>query len=358
MVNLPEFNRLLRHSGIPVGPGDSADALRALSVLDLSDRQAVYLGLRTVLVKRQAHFPVFDAAFRVFFDGEPPSALEEVRRADGLEEFESGAVDEATDGGEGGYTFREANLDRDLGDLGPSGQQEAAAAALRIARRIALRLSRRRRRTLRAARLSLRETVRRSAHYAGLPLVLVYRHRRRRPAALVLLLDVSGSMEPYSRIFLQFVHALQSSLPRTHSFCFATHLAAVSTELREAAYEAAVRLARTKVEGWGGGTRIGACLDAFLAEWGDSLLGPRSAAIILSDGLDTGEPERVDKAMRRLRSRTGRVLWMNPLAGDSRFEPLARGMAAALPHLDLLAPGHSLASLAVLERELGRMKRS
>lgn len=351
--NLTEFCHLLRHSGMNIGPGDSLDALRALSLLDIRERGQVYLGLRTVLARRRSDYPTFDAAFRLFFDGETPEETEEIRRRP--DEGQEGIEEDADAGGEGGYTAEERLMEQDIAEMDSYGQAEAAAAALRIARRLALRLSRRRRVARRAARLSLRDTVRRSARYAGLPLELVRRARRRKPATLVLLLDVSGSMEPYSRTLLQFVHALQSSLPRTHSFCFATSLAPVTSELSEELYAAALGRARRKVDGWGGGTRIGASLAEFAAEWGSSLLTTRTAVILLSDGLDTGEPELVGQAMAQIRSRAGRLIWLNPLAGDPRYQPLARGMAAALPHLDILAPGHNLASLTALEHQLGRL---
>lgn len=353
VANLTEFCHLLRHSGMNIGPGDSLDALRALSLLDIRDRGQVYLGLRTVLARRRSEYPTFDAAFRIFFDGEKPEETQEIRRRP--DEGQEGIEEDADAGGEGGYTDQERVLEADLASLDAGGQAEAAQAALRIARRLALRLSRRRRVARRAARLSLRDTVRKSVRYAGLPLELVRRARRRKPATLVLLLDVSGSMEPYSRTLLQFVHALQSSLPRTHSFCFATRLAPVTSELSEELYAAAVARATRRVEGWGGGTRIGASLAEFLDGWGPSLLSTRTAVIMLSDGLDTGEPALVGQAMAQIRARVGRLIWLNPLAGDPRYEPLARGMAAALPHLDILAPGHNLASLTALEHELGRL---
>ncbi len=353
-ANVAEFVRFLRQNGLKVGPGDSIDALRALSHLDLSERSQVYLGLRSVLVGSVLDFGAYDAAFRIFFDGEVPAKSEKVR---GTSDAGDGETDAADGGREGGYSAFELLVRSDLATLSEGEQADAVGVARRIARRLALRLSRRSRVGRRGLRLSLRGTVRRAARYGGLPLELVRRRPRRRPANLVLLLDVSGSMEMYSRILLQFVHALQSGLPRVKSFCFATRLSAVSDELADYGFDVAVQRASAKVDGWGGGTRIGSCLTEFVEEWGPSLLGRRSAVIILSDGLDTGDPEQVGAAMARIRREVGRVIWLNPLAGDPRYEPLARGMAAALPHVDLLAPGHSLQSLAALERELALMRR-
>jgi len=278
--------------------------------------------------------------------------LEEVRRRT-ARSGEGGEADES--GREGGYTAREVLLEQDLAALDPADRAEAARTARLIARRLALRLARRRREARRAIRVDLRATARRAMRWGGLVLDLIRAQRRRRPANLVLLLDVSGSMELYSRFLLHFVHALQAGLRRTQSFCFATRLSPVSVELGAEAYEVALEQARTKVVGWGGGTRIGACLDEFCAEWAPGLVSSRTVVIILSDGLDTGDPALVGKAMAAIALRSGRVLWLNPLAGDDRYEPLARGMAAAMPYLDLLAPGHSLASLIALEKELARL---
>jgi len=350
--SMAAFCRLLRHSGLPVGPSESIDALRVWGSVDLADRNQVYLGLRMVLVKRVQDFDLFETAFRTFFDGDVPGASDEQQQRDAPEADHDGGE---VSGKEGGYSKSEVLLQQDLATIGTGDYDEAVRVAKRIARRLALRLARRWRRSPMGSRLSLRETVRRSTRYAGLPLDLLRTKRKSRPATLILLLDVSGSMEMYSRVLLQFVHALQSRLPRTYSFCFATRLVVVSDELRAAAYGAAVLQALDKTEGWGGGTRIGSCLTEFCQEWAAALINRRSAVIILSDGLDTGDPELVGQAMALIGRRAGRVIWLNPLAGDDRYQPLARGMAAALPHIDLFAPGHSLSSLAALERELARL---
>lgn len=342
-TNVTEFCHLLRRSGVLVGPGDSLDALRSLSYLDIADREAVYLGLRTVLVKRVEDYPLFETAFATFFDGELP-ALRERPPQSGTSDEEQGEG-----GGQSGYSPQQVTLEEaDLALLDRTDQAEAVRSAFWVARRLALRLSRRRRRARRAPRLSMRATVRAAARRGGLVLELLRTRRRTKPANLVLLLDVSGSMEPYSRFLLQFVHALQSGLPRTHSFAFATQLSHISGALEEKAYEAAVQRAQATVDGWGGGTRIGACLTQLCDEWAPALLGPRTAVIILSDGLDTGEPELVGRSLERIARRASRVIWLNPLAGDPRYQPLTRGMVAAMPHLDTLAPGHSMGAMLAL----------
>lgn len=344
--NLTEFCHLLRRSGLPVGPGDSLEALRALGALDIGDRSSVYLGLRTVLIRRVEDFSLYETAFCTFFDGRPPTQGE--RSPDGRQ----GAEGEEATGGRTGSSPREVMLEQDLGALDRAGQADAARSAFLVARRLALRLSRRRRLARRAERINLRATVRAGVRRGGTVLELIRSRRRRKPANLVLLLDVSGSMEPYSRFLLQFVHALQSGLPRTQTFVFSTQLSRVSDQMAEHAFAVAVQRARSSLPGWGGGTRIGASLTQFCETWAPGLLGPRTAVIILSDGLETGEPDLVRSSLARIASRSARVIWLNPLAGDPRYQPLARGMAAALPYLDILAPGHSLGSLLAMEKHL------
>lgn len=299
------FCRLLREHGVPVGTGESVDALRALGVMEAVGRAEVYLALRTALVKRVADYPAYDAAFRRYFDGdsqEPPAIRE------------SGTL-----GSGGGYTPDAGLLDADMATVGVAEAAELERAAAWVARQLVFRLSRRRRAGMSGRRVDLRRTVRLAARRGGPPMQLVRSRRRMKRGNLALLLDMSGSMAPYSQVLAGFASALSRQFRRAQTSCFSTELGAV-----------------------GGGTRIGAALSQFCAV---AALGRGSAVIILSDGLDTGEPGLVAEAMGRIRRRAGRVIWLNPLAGDPQFQPLARAMAAALPYLDVLAPGHSLASL-------------
>ncbi|HEU4563497.1 MAG TPA: VWA domain-containing protein, partial [Gemmatimonadaceae bacterium] len=177
------------------------------------------------------------------------------------------------------------------------------------------------------------------------------RARKRRKVKLVVLCDVSGSMELYARFLLQLLFALQHAFARVESFAFGTHLARISEELRAGSYrEALARLAGAP-GGWSGGTRIGASLAEFLAAW-PRLVDRRTVVIILSDGWDTGDPALLADTVRELRRRAGRLVWLNPLLGNPGYRPLARGMQAALPHVDVFAPAHDVASLVALGRHL------
>lgn len=333
LSSLAAFCQTLRGSGIPVGPSESVDALRALPLLDLGDKQAVYTGLRAALVKRVEHYPVYEAAFRTFFDGSVPA----VARRDRGEAGTPGGEGAADSSSRGGYTPTEALLAQDLATLDPGEAEEAQRAAAWVARRLALRLARRRRAAAHGRRISLRATARLALRTGGAVARLIRQRRRRRPAHLALLLDVSGSMALYSRFLLLVVEALARAVARSEAYAFST------------------RLGRPDQAKRGGGTRIGAALHDFADA---ASLRPDTAVIILSDGLDTGQPDLVASAMARIRQRSGLIIWLNPLAGDPQFQPLARAMAAALPYIDVLAPGHSLASLLLLERHLTQRRRS
>lgn len=369
MERLASFGRLLRELGIDVGPGDVAAAARGLAFLRPADRDAFYLTLRTVLCRRVEDFPLFDAAFVHFWLGSdrtgpdvpdgagirirlrrtasPEGVLREAGGPDGEEGPGDGGLEEQQ--GLPGYTARVLLLRKDLGKLEPHESPEVARLARELARRLAHRVARRLRRRRRGA-IDPARTLRRALRTGGEVLEL-RRRRRRQSARLVALLDVSGSMQPYSRFLLVFLAALTAQLPATETFVFSTGLVRVTRELRDRALEAVSAAAPD----WAGGTRLGASLECFAREHAPHLVDRRTALLVLSDGLDTGETERVESAMRQLRS-AGRIVWLNPLAGDPAYEPLQRGMRAALPFVDVLAPAHSLESLLALPAHLGLRK--
>ena len=179
---------------------------------------------------------------------------------------------------------------------------------------------------------------------------LSFKQRKPKKTRLVLICDVSGSMDLYSRLLVQFAYALQNSLARVETFVFSTSLKRISGQLKNKAYERALEsLGETR--GWSGGTLIGPSLAAFNSEW-SALVDKRTVVIILSDGWDTGEPEELAAALTVLKRRAGKLVWLNPLLGSPGYEPLTRGMRAALPHVDVFAPLHNMQSLRALERHL------
>jgi uncharacterized protein with von Willebrand factor type A (vWA) domain len=365
------FAALLRRHGLPVALLQVTDAVRALERLDLGDRHEVRLGLRVLFVSRPEDLPTFDRVFDEFWRpeaAEPPDVTSLVAAAPDTAEGlplpavagkrETLALDtwgepEEDDSGEPlgvpGVSDAESLAGQDFSTFSPDQLDEVFRLTVQIARRLARKLSRRRRPRARRGRIDLRRTLRANLNRGDL-IELRYRERRRRKVRLLLLCDVSGSMDLYSRFLLQFVFALQSVFNRVETFTFATRLTRVTDYLKARSYRQALRRL-TEVRDWSGGTRIGESLATFNREW-PHLVDRRTIVIVLSDGWDTGEPEILAAELMRIKRRAGRLLWLNPLLGNPSYEPLTRGMAAALPLLDDFAAAHNLAALRDLASKL------
>lgn len=369
------FGGVLRASGLPVTTPELMDAVRALELVDLMDRDEVYRALRTVLVSRMEEQPAFDRCFEAFWrfqadegqgleglvsmvqptlpenehGGNPPEAGQDKQAQIALDDWEEGeeADDEPLE--VPGLSNREVLMERDFSTFPAEQLDEVARLTVLIAKRLARRMSRRRKPTRRGGIVDLRRSMRANL-MKGEIIELRRRSRRRRKVRLVLLCDVSGSMDLYSRFLLQFLYALQNLFGRVETFTFATRLTRVSDLLRGPSYKRALRRL-TEVRDWSGGTRIGEAIRDFNQEWG-RLVDRRTIVLILSDGWDTGEPDVLAQEMLTLKRRAGRVLWLNPLLGNPSYEPLTRGMAAALPLVDHFAAAHNLSSLRELATHL------
>lgn len=362
------FCRLLRARGLAITPSESRDAVRALEVIDLGDRDEVRRALRTVLATRPEEFPIFDATFDAFWGGlmevagapavgAASDAAPEVnahfpRAKDAALDF-SGWTDVGDGEGEPvglpGVSDLEATMGKDFSSFGMADLAEVERLAQQIARRLATRRSRRLRPSRRRGRVDLRRTVRLSLTRGEL-IELARRERRIQKTKLVIFCDVSGSMDLYSRLLLQFLYAMQNQLGRMETFVFSTRLHRISDELRHASYRGALgRLG--DVRDWSGGTKIGESLRAFNLGW-PKLLDRDTVVIVLSDGWDTGDPAILAEALRTMRRRAGKLIWLNPLLGSPDYQPLTQGMQAALPHVDAFLPAHNLDSFRALARHL------
>jgi uncharacterized protein with von Willebrand factor type A (vWA) domain len=196
----------------------------------------------------------------------------------------------------------------------------------------------------------MRRTIRASISHGGMPLDLVWRRRRTRPLKLVVLLDASGSMSLYTAVFTRFIHGVIHNFRAADAFLFHTRLVEISAAMRESNPQRAIDRLSLLAEGVGGGTRIGACLAQFGRWHARRVLTSRTVLMIVSDGYDTGEPGVLGAAMAALHRRCRRIVWLNPMLGWTGYAPVARGMAEALPHLDLFAPAHNLESLGRLDK--------
>jgi len=335
--------RDLRQEGVPCTLLESLTACEALEQLDAGDAFDLYHGLKAALTFSREHEPAFDRCFWRCWNGREPdtdspqlrrhvsksagrvseatataaSALERLREA---EETTSGMGDGADEVAGASYSPSERLARRAFERLSEPELREVDRMFDRIRLRLAVRRSRRYRPDRWRGRPDLRRSFRGALSHDGELLRLARRRRRLERPRVVLLCDVSGSMERYSRFLIRFLLSAGRDRGRVHD--------------------------------WSGGTRIGACLDEFVREHGRSLLGRRTVVVVMSDGLDRGDVELLEHAMSAIHRRSRRVIWLNPLLASPEYEPAARGMRAALPHVDVFAPGHSLDSLLQLERHL------
>ncbi|HEX4683828.1 MAG TPA: VWA domain-containing protein [Gemmatimonadaceae bacterium] len=367
-----ELCRALRSRGVIATPAESVTAARALETVDVADRDDVYFGLRAVLTTRFDELVSFDAVFdewwpkhlhgppQIDVRRSPDRKPAEPKPSDGsgvaaaeapLARWAAAAAagrepsDDEAPVGIPMPSTRESPGKRDFATYGADDLTAVEQVAARIARQVSSRPSRRWRNARRGPRIDLRRVTRASLRTGGDPIELPRRERKRRRTGLVVLCDVSGSMDLYTRFLLQVLYALQHAFARIETFAFSTRLARISDALSRNEYRDALdRLADERDAGWSGGTRIGESLAGFVKDW-SSLLNRRTVVLILSDGWDTGAPEVLSDALAVIHRRAGRVVWLNPLLGNRGYEPRTRGMQAALPHVDILAPGHNLESL-------------
>lgn len=368
------FMAHLRLNGLPAGLPEAETALRALERIVPTDPGEVRLALKAICATDADRRARFDELFDAYWldagrvrqrpaqaadRGRPAprqtSNLTTAGSADGsgtADAQENSGDGEADMSGEGRLVAsRLANLRKtDLRALATPDELAAAEAiAFRLARAMRDRRSRRREAARRGAQLDLRRIARHSVARGGEPLVLLRKRRPDRPVHIVALLDVSGSMTVYARVLLSFVRGLTSADSRTDAYLFHTRLVRISDALRDHDTLRAAGRMSMMAEGFGGGTRIGANLKAFNEQYARHGVGGRSVVLILSDGYDTDPPELIDAALSRLKKRGCRIVWLNPLKGWKDYAPVARGMAAALPHLDLFAAAATLDDLAALE---------
>ena len=225
----------------------------------------------------------------------------------------------------------------------------------RFAARMRYRLTRRWRAHARGRRLDLRDTIHRSLRYGGTPMWLAYRKRRTKPLKLVVILDASGSMSVYSSFFLRFLRAVVDKFHEADAFVFHTRLVHVGPSLRERDMARAIDRLTLMASGWSGGTRIGESLRTFNRNFAAGCLHGRTVVMIVSDGYDTGPPEVLAEELKSIKKRAKALVWLNPMMGWDGYQPLAKGMRAALPHLDLFAPAHNIKSLMALEPFLAHL---
>jgi uncharacterized protein with von Willebrand factor type A (vWA) domain len=353
----------MRAGGARVGVDELLGAHRALAAIDPADRSAAYFALRATLCSRREDFAAFDAAFAELFAPpepelvEPPEALDDVaslvlpRMAVPGTEIE--AVEAEVDVVPAAWSETELLRDKDFADYTDAERRAARRLIRRIAGAVPMRPSRRTRPSRRrgapphAARPDLRRTIRSSLRTGGDPFERHWREPGERPRPLVLVCDVSGSMEPYARMLLQYMQACVAARRRVEAFVFGTTLTRVTAELAGRDPDRALDRAASAADDWSGGTRIGEAIATLNRQHGRRI-GRGAIVVLLSDGWDRGDPEELAGEMARLRRCAHQLVWLNPLKAHPDYEPLTLGMQAALPHVDHFLAGNSLASLAEL----------
>jgi len=360
------FGRVLREVGLEVGPGRVADALRGIGAVDLTRQEDVYFALRQTLVSRHDELDLFDRAFNAWFLRAP--VLPAVRKAqspiaqetvgESLSDGTGGEQDdEMGDPLELGASGHELLRDKDFAEMTPDEYRRVRRLIAAIAGHRPLRASRRRRSDPRGDRLDMRRLIRQSLRTGGDPVDRPYRARKDVPRKLVVLCDVSGSMDAYARALVLFLHAAVGSGPGVEAFAFGTRLSRLTSELGTRDPESALEKCTEAVTDWGSGTRIGASLKEFNDVYGKRALSRGAVVVIVSDGWERQNPELVGREMARLARAAYAVVWVNPLKGNPEYQPLAGGMRAALPYVDRFLSGHNLRSLEELAAVLAGIER-
>lgn len=364
--NLLLFGRILRRLGLHVDPGSMIDLVTAVQFVEIGRRSDFYFAARGLLVQRREDIPRFDEAFEFFWRsrgreltsldlralGEQrrfkrpkfqPSPLREVSptEAQGGNASDRPPIIEATLT----YSDREVLRQKDFGEL----TAEELTAVQRLMAEIVWRIRDRRTRRLRPGHgrlLDLRRTIRRNLKYGGEVFSWAEREPKIKPRPLVIIADVSGSMERYTRLLLLFTYGLAKALEqKVEAFVFSTRLTRITHQLKQRNLDRALREVARAVPDWSGGTRIGDALRVFNFDWGRRVLGHGALTLVISDGWDRGDVNLLRSEIARLQRNSRRLIWLNPLLGSPEYEPLTRGIQTALPYIDDFLPVHNLASL-------------
>jgi len=360
------FARILRGAGLDVPLDSVIIFVNALGQLGLEDRNDVYWAAHATLIRRHEDTPIFDRAFAVFWDQRIAidatiSQRELVSMTLLIDDENASADDNAGEqvDDENTITLRFSSVetlrDKDFAEYNPAELREAEQfmSSLRLAGppKKSLRLIKTNRH---GARHDIRRTMRASLQHDGEPIERYWREPSTRLRRLVVLLDISGSMEPYARALLRFMHAAVVGRQRVEAFTFGTRLTRITKELTSRDPDKALSQTSAQVSDWSGGTRLGECLRTFNDKWGVGGMARGSIFVVLSDGWDRGDPEVLAEQMQRLNRVAYRVIWVNPLKVSPGYAPLARGMAAALPYIDDFVEGHSLEALQHLTEVISR----
>lgn len=364
-----EFCRFARANGIAAGVKESLEAVRAAGAVGIENRQNLKFALRAVICSTKADWDIFDEIFDAFWiRSASQENLERAKRSKNVREKESqqenaelasmahGTAMAEIEEGKAvmGATVHERLKKADFSEVKQGDLAELEKISLRLLQQMSLRLSRRIRSLAVRGRVDLRRTIRKSIGRGGDPIEISFRRRKLQPLKLVIALDVSGSMNPYSIFFVRFAYALQKYFKRVDTFLFSTQLTEITSTLRARQLRDALESLAGHAAGWSGGTKIGESLHQLIQLQGRRLFSRDTVFMVLSDGWETGDPAVLAEELGAIKRRVRKLIWLNPLLGMADYQPITRGMSAALPYIDVFAPAHNLESLLNLETHLSR----
>ncbi|MEM7534384.1 MAG: VWA domain-containing protein [Chloroflexota bacterium] len=367
LQNCVLFGRLLRALSIEVTPTQMVDWVDSLGHVDIGNRQDFKNSARAILVSHKEELPRFDEAFDIFWQERPENIWQDIDMGKLIikrqQKPEIQSVSDNDDGGGGDendrepephldtvYTYSDTEVlrQKDFGKLDPEELAKMRRIMQAIEWRVEPRRTRRMTPTSRGDMIDMRRTLRRNLRNGGELLHLAQKERKLKRRPIVLICDISGSMERYSRILLQFVYIVSSRLDRVESFVFSTRLTRITRQLQTRDVDQALDEASALIHDWAGGTRIGEAIRTFNYDWARRVLGQGAVVMVISDGWDRGDVDVLGYEMDRLHRSCHKLIWLNPLLGSEGYEPLVRGIQAALPHVDEFLPVHNLASLEQL----------
>ena len=368
-ANIVAFCRYLRQRKYPIGPAEEADALQALRIVNpFANPDQFRLVLQATLAKTRKQQLQFKTLFEKYWSelnraldskskkvAEPAKSQKSKQEAFlALKNWLHGNREAPTEEtGIATYSTREVVNSRDFATMTEAEMAEVAKLIREIAKKLARQYSRRHQITNKRKRLDIRRTLRLNLRRGGEILDLAYSTPKKDKWQIILLCDVSQSMELYSRFLIQFLYAFQNGYRHIETFVFSTSLTRISKELQDDDYQEAMKSIGEKVTNWSGGTKIGESLHQFIKNYGSRTLNGKSVVLIMSDGWDTGDLELLESSMRQIHRKSGKVIWLNPLAGNPNYAPLeVGGMQVSLPYIDVFTSGHSVDSLKELARHL------
>jgi uncharacterized protein len=378
LPNLLAFGRALKQLGVKVSLSQVIDASRSIEFVDIADKADFRALLRSNLISQKEDFPVFDMLFDCFWreqsyervpmetveiQGTPTeSGAQEGGDEEGLEEAvaetvatENVPLENLDEFSVPTYSPQELLNRKDFSEMGVEESRAIARAILLIATKIATQISRRKKLGRKGNVVDPRWTMRKNMKYGGEIIDLVNRKKRIKKTRVVLLCDVSGSMDCYSRFLIQFMYGLQNELWGVETFVFSTSLSRITHLIRTKDIANALEKISGSILGWSGGTNIGRSLHTFNRNFAPSMVTHRTVVVIISDGWDRGDVSLLEREMQDLKRRCKKIIWLNPLLASENYEPLCKGMQAALPYLDLFLSVHNVNSLIALGRTLQKM---